>query len=275
MRLIAMTGLAALVYLVLPLPGARSDDAAEKLLLATCKLANDASTGTSTVVLLTQSDGTSRRFAITANHVLEQMAGDTCVLVSRAPLEGGAFQRLEVRVAIRANGQRTWLKHPGHDLAALPLPDSPNIEALPFDCLPTPEQLADFHAGDAVGLAVFPERAEANSIGFAMLRGGSIASYPLVPATAHPMFLVDTVSWPGDSGGPVMHDSLRAPNGGPLLIGVVRGMRNVTDTVKESRFVERRTHYPLGIAEVLHAALVREMIPDTAAAQPAPDQQAK
>jgi hypothetical protein len=37
-------------------------------------------------------------------------------------------------------------------------------------------------------------------------------------------------------------------------------MRNITDTVKESRFVERKTNYPLGISEVLHAVLARELI---------------
>ena len=57
-----------------------------------------------------------------------------------------------------------------------------------------------------------------------------------------------------------MHHSLRSKTGGPLIIGVVRGMRSLTETVKESRFVERRTHYPLGLSEVMHATIVREMI---------------
>ena len=35
-------------------------------------------------------------------------------------------------------------------------------------------------------------------------------------------------------------------------------MRNVTDTRKESRFVESRTHYPLGITESLQVVLVRD-----------------
>ncbi len=87
-----------------------------------------------------------------------------------------------------------------------------------------------------------------------------IASFPLVPIKPYPAFLVDTTSWPGDSGGPVMHQSLRSPGEGPVMIGIVRGMRNIVDATKESRFVERRTQFPLGVSEVLHAALARQLI---------------
>ena len=57
-----------------------------------------------------------------------------------------------------------------------------------------------------------------------------------------------------------MHATRRAPGDGPLVIGVVQGKRRITDTVKESRFVERITHYPLGISEVLPATLARELL---------------
>jgi hypothetical protein len=45
-------------------------------------------------------------------------------------------------------------------------------------------------------------------------------------------------------------------------------MRNITETVRESRFVERRTNYPLGITEALHASLARELIEQRLADQP-------
>ena len=45
------------------------------------------------------------------------------------------------------------------------------------------------------------------------------------------------------------------------MIGVVRGQRNVTDTKRESRFVESRTHYPLGLSETVQAAFVWDLIP--------------
>lgn len=259
MRLPSILSVLALCILFPP-PPARSDQAAEKLVLATYKLANEASTASGMVVRRQTEDGKAQCFLLTAHHVFEQMKGDSCLLVSRTCREGGTFQRQDIQVPIRENGNPSWKKHADHDLAVILLPDSINVEALPFDSLATEELLAEVRVGDAVRLAVFPERVEANGAGFPILRGGSIASYPLVPVKSHPTFLIDTTSWTGDSGGPVIHESLRSPSGGPLVVGIVRAMRNITDTVKESRFVERRTHFPLGISEALHATLARELI---------------
>ena len=250
--------------ILLPLPLARSDEAAEKLVLATYKLASEASTASGMVVRYESEDGSSQSFVVTAHHVLDQTRGDSSVLVSRTRRDDGTFQRQEIQVAVREAGRPLWRKHATHDLAVLPLPRGVNVEALPFDSLVTEDQLAEVRVGDAVRLAVFPERAEANNAGFPILRSGSIASFPVIPVKHHPMFLVDTTAWTGDSGGPVIHASLRSPSGGPLVVGLVRGMRNVTDTVKESRFVERRRHYPLGVSEVLHATLVRGLIAESA-----------
>ena len=246
--------------ILLPLPLARSDEAAEQLVLATYKLANQSSTASGTVVRYESEEGPSQSFVVTAHHVFDQMRGDSCVLVSRNPRDDGQYQRQEIQVSVRKAGRPLWREHAKHDLAVLPLPSDVNVKGLPFDSLVTAEQLAEVHVGDGVRLAVFPERAEANNAGFPILRSGSIASFPVISVKHHPIFLVDTTAWTGDSGGPVIHGSLRSPSGGPLLVGIVRGMRSVTDTVKESRFAERRTHYPLGISEVLHAAMVRELI---------------
>jgi hypothetical protein len=188
------------------------------------------------------------------------MEGDTCQLVGRTANPDGSFRRKEHRVPIRAKGQALWTGHACHDLAVLPIPDGMSVEALPFQSLASEGSLRKVHSGDAVRLAVFPERTEANGAGFPVLRSGSIASYPVIPFERHPVMLVDATAWPGDSGGPVMHAGLRTPEGAPLVIGVVLGMKNITDTTKESRFVERKTHYPLGLSEVLHAAFARDLV---------------
>ena len=246
-------------FLVLAPRPAQSDNAAEKLLLATCKLANETSTAAGTVVCYETADDHTKCVIVTADHVLRQMKGDSFVLVSRSR-NGDGYQRQEIRVSIRSDGKPLWIKHAEHDVAVLPLPDSVQVDALPFDSLATENLLAKVHAGDAVWLAVFPERSEANGAGFPILRNGTLASYPITPVKPNPMFLVDTTSWKGDSGGPVIHQSLRSPSGGPIVLGIVRGMRNITDTVKESRFVERKTDYPMGITEVLHVVFARELI---------------
>jgi hypothetical protein len=267
-----MRRLATYLSIMVPLLGSadlgRGDEAAEQLVLATYKLANDASTATGVVIRCETSGDQNRRFLATGHHVFEQMSGDACVLVSRKARDDGAFQRQEIRIAVRKDGQPLWIKHPVHDLAILPLPDQVQVNSLPLDCLATEDQISNAHVGDAVRLAVFPERSEANGAGFPVLRGGSIAGYPLVPVASHPAFLVDTTSWKGDSGGPVMHATARAPGGGPLVLGIVHGMRQITDTVQESRFVQRTTHYPLGISEVLHAGFLRALIASHLADQP-------
>lgn len=249
----------AFCFMIL-LPQVHADEAAEKLILATYKLANDSSTATGTVYRRETDDGKSQCFLVTAAHVFESMKGDTFALVSRTRREDGVFMRQEIPLPVRQDGKPLWKKHASEDIAVLLVPESVSVEALPFDCLASEESLEKVHAGDDVRLAVFPERSEANAAGLPILRGGVLASHPLLPVKPHPAFLVDTTAWPGDSGGPVSHKSVHSPSGGPLVIGIVRGMRNITDTVKESRFVERKTHYPLGISEVLHAALARDLI---------------
>jgi hypothetical protein len=237
------------------------DEPAEQLVLATYKLSNESSTATGTAVRFDTAENESQIVIITANHVLRDMKGDFCVLVARTARDDGMYARNELRIPIRDGGRDLWLKHAQHDLAALPVPKDIEVVSVPSDCLIRPNLVSRVHSGDAVRLGVFPEQAEANDAGFPMLRAGSIASFPLVPVQPHPLFLVDTTTWTGDSGGPVMHQTLSAPDGGPLIIGIVRGMRSVTDTTRESRFVERRTHYPLGLSEVLQAALIWDFVP--------------
>ncbi|MDF1842822.1 MAG: trypsin-like peptidase domain-containing protein [Rubripirellula sp.] len=240
-------------------PFAFAENPVEQLLLATYKLDNESSTATGTVICV-DSDAANRQCVVlTADHVLSKMRGDGCTLVSRTAVAAG-FQREEIRIPIRSEGRMLWKKHPHFDLAVLPLPKSVTINSLPLTSLATAAQMTDVHPGDNVRIAVFPERSEANGAGFPLLRHGSLASFPLIPVHPHPRFLIDTTSWSGDSGGPVMHHSLRSAEDGPLIIGVVTGMRSITDTTKESRFVERRTHYPLGITEALHATFAREII---------------
>ncbi len=241
-------------------PIARGDEAAEKLVLASYKLAGEGSTATGVVYRRETREGKTERFLVTAGHVLEGMTGDSCNLVSRSLRDDGLYHREEIRIAIRQNGEPLWKKHAEQDLVVIRLAESVAVESLPLDSLATEELMRQVHVGDSVRLGVFPERSEANPAGLPILRGGVLASHPLVPVKPHAAFLVDTSTWTGDSGGAVIHEALRSPSGGPLVIGIVRGMRSVVDAAKESRFVERRTQYPLGISEVLQAALVHDLI---------------
>jgi len=242
-------------------PGrAVADEAAEQLVLATYKLANGSSTATGFAVEAEDDLGKTRRFIVTAHHVLSKMTGDSCTIVDRTAIADGGYKRREIQTPIRNGDNILWSHHSRQDIAVLPLPDSIELHTLPFDCLATESLMQQVHTGDGVRSAVFPERTESNGAGFPLLRTGCIASFPINPIARHPILQIDTTTWTGDSGGPVAHAKLRSPSGAPLIIGVVRSMRNITDTVSESRFVQRRTHYPLGIAEVVTTTLVRGYI---------------
>ncbi|MHB8897267.1 MAG: trypsin-like serine protease [Thermoguttaceae bacterium] len=254
------SALVALLWLLAFCPLAAADEAAEKLVLASYKLVNDSSTATGVVYCREANDGKKQLFLVTAGHVFETMAGDKCMLVSRTRRDDGLYQRQEIPIAVRRDGQPLWKKHADQDVAVLHLDESVVVESLPFDCLADERQMNEVHVGDGVRLSVFPERSEANAAGLPILRTGVLAGYPLVPLKSCPTLLVDTNTWTGDSGGAVIHESLRSPSGGPLVLGIVRGMRSIVDTTKESRFVERRVQYPLGIGEVLQAALAGDVI---------------
>lgn len=242
---------------------AQADEAAEKLILATYKLANESSTASGFAVHVAEGApeaGAARQYIVTAHHVLEQMRGESCRLVSRKRGDDGVYQRDEIHVAIRAGGNPIWQFDKTNDVAVLPLPENLSIVSLPMQCLATESSMADVRTGDEILAAVFPERTEANNAGFPILRGGVIASYPLRPIDSHSKFLVDTNAWNGDSGGAVAHRNLRYQEDWPLIIGVVHGMQSVTENMKESRFVQRRIDYPLGISVVVHAALARRLL---------------
>ncbi len=235
------------------------DEAAENLMLATYKLANESSTATG-IAVHRVNNGSFQRFVVTANHVLEQMKGDSCILVSRLREESGIYRRNEIQIAIRADGKPLWKGDKANDVAALPLPSEVSVVTVPYECLATEQAMEGVRAGDQVVAAVFPERTEANNAGFPILRGGTIASYPLRPINSHATFLVDANTWKGDSGSAVAHRSIHHQEQWPLIIGVTRGMQNITDSVNESRFVLRRTDYPLGVSVVGQAAFARRLI---------------
>ena len=110
------------------LPLAHGDEAAEKLVLATYKLANESSTATGTVYRREIEEGKSHCLLVTAAHVFEAMKGDACVLVSRTQREDGVFMRQDIQVPVRREGKPLWKKHTAEDIAVLLLPESISVD---------------------------------------------------------------------------------------------------------------------------------------------------
>ncbi|MEM7010971.1 MAG: serine protease [Verrucomicrobiota bacterium] len=233
-------------------PIATADEATERLVLATYKLFNDSSVATGFIIKKDEAS-----FVVTADHVLRGMKGQEMLLVARRKNDNGSYRREDVPVPIRRDGKDLWIKHKKHDLAVLQLPDEIDEPGLPFEVLADDSGMK---VGDELRATTFPERFEANGAGFPTLRGGFVASFPLGPHNVHPTFLIDMTSWGGDSGGPAILANSDSET--PTIVGIVVGKHQITDSSKESRYVEKKTHYPLNISYAVHASFARQMILD-------------
>jgi len=107
---------------------------------------------------------------------------------------------------------------------------------------------------------------ESNDAGFPILRSGYIASYPIIPATAIRSFLFDFNVFEGNSGGPVYFVESNRAYGGAInigtvqfLIGLVSEQRVAEEQIKSLNELRLERHR-LGLAVVIHAALIREAL---------------
>jgi hypothetical protein len=124
----------------------------------------------------------------------------------------------------------------------------------------------EVHAGDRLSCLGYPYGAEANDAGFPILRSGHIASYPLTPTKNVKTFFFDFNVFEGNSGGPVyLLDSNRVYEGSThigtvqFLVGLVSEQTVFEEEIKA--LSEKRTlRHQLGLATVIHAALIREAL---------------
>jgi len=255
----------------LPVPLVAGAEPLETVLKATVKITNKSSSGTGFLVSgpRGQKGEFPQTILVTAAHVWEQMSGDECRLVLHLPeAESHLWQRTEQKLKIRSEGKPLWVRHRQADVAAIgvDLPEAAARAALPYRCIASEQSICSgaIRPGDQVWIACYPVRLEANSSGFAVLRHGTVASYPLAPVDVYRTFLVDYSTFGGDSGSPVvakLPDAGRR-NGndiGVLVIGLVSGQHRQTDKVVLP-FEERITHHPLGLAIAVPGELIRQTI---------------
>src|SRR5258708_3076054 len=148
--------------------------------------------GTSFVVLrLAKPDTEIGQYVlVTAKHVFEDIRGDTATLVLRKRTPTGDIDPLFFPLKIRDNGKPLYTEHPTEDVAAIDvvLPK----ESITFEMganIANPNWFAsdaflrdiEIHPGDELLTLSYPICVPANTSGYAMLRIGKIASYPIVP----------------------------------------------------------------------------------------------
>ncbi len=171
---------------------------------------------------------------VTAAHVFEQAEGNEVTLQLRSKKGEVEFQKVAMKLEIRANGKPLWSKHPTADVAAIRIspPKEADIAKLSVNLLAGDAAYKKFeiHPGDRIMSCGYPHQVEANAAGFPLLRAGTIASYPLLPAKTVKSYFAELNTFEGDSGSPVFFDETNRffdgkvqPNHVQLIVGIIIG----------------------------------------------------
>ncbi|MGI9458264.1 MAG: trypsin-like serine peptidase [Aeoliella sp.] len=231
----------------------------EDAISATFRIFSPKNSGTAFLVATDDEQQGRSAMLVTAAHVLEESPDADWKIVLRTRKPDSTIERLEWSFPIREEDQPRWKKHGDQDIAALriELPKDAEVKPLALD------QIADesfvregkVAVGDSILVPGFPAQLEANDEGFPVVRRGIIATHPLWPVKSASTILANCQTWGGDSGAPVfaIHE------GKPVVVGLIHGMQRQTDKVT-SPFEERTIHTPLGLAIVIQAPFIREVI---------------
>lgn len=243
---------------------------------ATCKIVGDGSTGTGFILASpgANDSGFGYPVLVTAQHVLEDVQGDSVILVLRNVVDRDKqeYRRFPVSIEIRENGTALWSEHTDVDLAAMivDLPRNLNIQAISTNFLFTDEKIKDFELSPGTELFClgYPFGKESTPVGFPILRSGKIASYPILPTAHTKSFLFDFTIFPGNSGGPVYIYKIApfSKGGKTQLVGRMQGILGIvtqetilTETT-EQFYEKRETRTPIALAKVIHASFIRDLI---------------
>jgi len=182
-----------------------------------------AETGTGLLVSDPLPDGTPRVVLVTARHVIQNIVqnGGGPVQVGLHLKNPDGTWRKEWRAEPTQAGERSlWVRHPAYDVAVLAVTVPPDVAALaiPVSWFADGDTFArqGVQTGDVVEVLGYPQGYASDGRGFAILRVGRVASYPLTPETEG-AFLVDFPVASGNSGGPVF--TSRRTDGRPAIEG--------------------------------------------------------
>jgi hypothetical protein len=250
----------------------RAEDFSTQLMSATFKVIDPKSTATA-FILSRPVPGKADKFdsvLVTAAHVFELTEGKEVTLQLRVKKGEGDYQKLPIKLPIRADGKPLWHKHPAADIAAIRItpPKEADIPRLSIDLLADDAAYKKFeiHPGDRLITCGFPHEVEANAAGFPLLRCGAIAAFPLLPAKTVKSYFADLNTFEGDSGSPVFMAESNRTYGGKqqpgrvqLILGMVIAQEFFDEEVK-MHYGTIKDRHRLGLAVVVPAALIRETV---------------
>jgi S1-C subfamily serine protease len=232
-------------------------------------------TGTGVLVSDPAPDGTPRVVLVTARHVIQDIGGVQVQLGLHLKDAGGGWRK-EWRAEPTADGDRPlWVRHPAYDVAVLPVSVPPEVAAaaIPVSWFADADTFArqDVEPGDPMEVLGYPAGYASDGRGFAILRVGRLASYPVTP-DGEGTFLVDFPVVSGNSGGPVF--TSRRVGKGPAMVGAAGPQPDeFVAGIVAQQIVPNGQSLSLGL--VVHARYVRETLqlldvapPASAAASP-------
>lgn len=197
---------------------------------------------------------------VTAAHVLNEIRGQYAVVVFRKRDASGTWIRVPMRITIRKGDTALWTKASDADVAVayVRLPFNPFDQIIPVTALATDKTLIDYKMtpGTELNCLGYPYSAAANEIGFPILRGGTIASYPLTPSADYPTFMFDFRVFGGNSGGPVYFS--QPPFRGSVGFG--GRAQFVVGLVTDEALAARHNNDPLSLAVVIQATVIQKAI---------------
>jgi S1-C subfamily serine protease len=150
--------------------------------------------------------GAPRIVLVTARHVIADIGGVQVQLGLHLHNPDGSWGKVWLAEPTAQGDQPLWVGHPVYDVAVLPVsvPPEAAAAAIPADWFADADTFAreDTLPGDAMQVLGYPFGYASDPRGFAILRVGHLASFPLTPLTEG-TFLVDFPVASGNSGGPV------------------------------------------------------------------------
>jgi hypothetical protein len=201
---------------------------------------------------------------VTANHVFDGIRGDFAELELRRRDANGNWTQYPVRIRIRKGTTPLWTKNPNADVAVAYVRPPVQIfdQVVPVSVLADDKMLSDYKVtpGTELNCLGYPYGLAANDAGFPILRGGLIASYPVLPTAATKTFLFDFRVFGGNSGGPVYFSQ-------PLFRGnasIGPRAQFLVGLVTEQEIANAPQPVPLSIGVVVHASVIKrtiEMLP--------------
>lgn len=204
-----------------------------------------------------------RLLMITAAHVLEGIDGEIAYLRFRQK-HGETWNIVDIPLHIRNKGTPLFARHETADVVAIDLlanvddiykPLIKSGTGVVFSSMLADDDILEdieLHAGDDLSCLGFPDSREGPS-GFPILRGGKVASYPILPTKVCREILFDFEVFPGNSGGPVYMSTHSRSNSKGIHLGP-------TETIVGLVSAQLQTGQPLKVGVVIPSSFIIDLL---------------